>query len=152
MKTQLTKSQFKTYGPRPIAGYGHNTMITARVRYDDQCGNGHNTFSITAEVVTPEGRKQTGGCLHEEIARVFPELAPFIKWHLVSSDGPMHYIANSTYWAKEGNLDFARSCAVWPDATDEELLSPDLEQKLRDRLPALMEEFRTAVESLGFTF
>lgn len=223
MKTQITKSQFKTYGPRPVSGYGPVAMITAKVRYDDQRGNGHNTFSITAEVVTPASKQrndiEAGGCLHEEIVRVFPELAPYIKWHLVSSDGPMHYPGNALYHAsdrdhrglkkgerkqlvngrtkqpvcqrvnekgesvsisssnwvdsdekpvenltvdwepvwiegegKKRELDHARSCAVWPDATDDELLSPDLEQKLRDRLPGLMEDFQKAIESLGFTF
>jgi hypothetical protein len=225
MKTVLTKSQVKTFGPRFISGYGKNAMITAKVRYDDQCGNGHNTFSITAEVVTPESKRrqdiEAGGCLHEEIARVFPELAPFIKWHLVSSDGPMHYPGNAIYHAsnrdhrgllkgekkqlangrtkqpvwerimrddkgnrvtysssnwvdsdekptetltaqwepvwitgegKERELNHARSSAVWPEATDEELMSPDLKEKLEARLPALMEEFRQAVESLGLTF
>jgi hypothetical protein len=28
-----------------------------------------------------------------------PRLNKFIQWHLVSIDGPMHYIANSLYWA-----------------------------------------------------
>jgi hypothetical protein len=25
--------------------------------------------------------------------------APYAKWHLVSTDGPMHYLANAMYWA-----------------------------------------------------
>jgi hypothetical protein len=98
-----TKSQFKTYGPRPVTGYGSGATITATVRFDDQCGNGHNTFSITAVVVTPASKRrndiEAGGCLHEDIARVFPELAPFIKWHLCSTDGPMHYVGNTVYHA-----------------------------------------------------
>lgn len=53
---------------------------------------------------------------------------------------------------KERQLNLARSCAVWLDATDEELITPGLEQRLKDRLPALMSEFRAAVESLGFTY
>jgi hypothetical protein len=223
----LTKSQKKTYGPRAISGYGPGAMITAKVRHDDECGNGHNTFSITAEVVTPASRRrrdiEAGGCLHEEIARVFPELAPFIKWHLVSTDGPMHYVANTVYHAsdrdhrgllkgekrqlcngrtghpvwklvvrdsdgkplsvsssnwvdseeipaevptckwepvwiegegKERQLDYARSVAVWPEATDEQLMAPkeELQAALMARLPALMAEFKAAVESLGFTY
>lgn len=210
----LVKKQVKVFGP-VVIGNGSKEKITATVRYDDRCGNGHNTFSITGE--TTDG---SGGCIHDEIARCFPELAPYIKWHLCSSDGPMHYIGNTVYHAgdkdynglrkgesrqlvngktempswklavvdadgnevkspeqyvdsaqrpecdlrmayvpwlihgkgKERDLDAARSCAIWPDATDEDLTAPGLEGRLRDRLPALIAEFRQAVESLGFVY
>lgn len=219
----LTKSQFRTYRPKPIDGYGPGATITATVRYDDQCGNGHNSFAITASVITPASRRrgdiEAGGCLHDDIARVFPELAPLIKWHLTGSDGPMGYEANAVYHAgdrdcwgqrkgefqqhtsrgkhqnggvegvpcwelaapetrevyaaekpapvllewkpygrtgegKARDFDAARSCAVWPDATDEQLSAePDeLRAMLAARLPAIMAEFKAAVESLGFTY
>lgn len=203
-------------------------IVVATVRHDDECGNGHNTFSITGEIYDKFGSARdgmlrhaengrllamsSGGCVHGTIAKHIPELAPFIKWHLTSTDGPMHYIANTIYhatqhgpksaWvyfddppngikkecvkycdvqkalamcevpsktfnyvsgvgyrleydpksAKEANMDYARSSAVWPEATDEELRSPDLEAKLKARLPALMKQFKAAVESLGFTY
>jgi hypothetical protein len=77
------------------------------VRFDDECKNGHMSFSITAEVYTNESLRRRDcaacGCMHEEIERVFPELAPLIKWHLTSTDGPLHYIANTVYHA--GNRD-----------------------------------------------
>lgn len=214
--TTLTKCQRKTFGPRPIAGWGKGAVITATVRFDDECGNGHNTFSVTAEIRRPGERDiEAGGCLHDEVARAFPELAPLIKWHLCSTDGPLHYVANTTYhasdrdcwglragefrqtvsrqtglplwepdvpddwkpWApsvaaaeppppvtvgwkpvgrtgegKARDLDAARRAAVWPDATDDELTAPGLEERLKARLPALLAEFRAAVESLGFTW
>jgi hypothetical protein len=209
--TVLTKNQKKTFGPRFYTEHGERFRITAKVRYDDECGNGHNTFSITADIDEKLGngqwRESGGGCCHELVAKHFPELAPLIKWHLVSSDGPMHYIANTVYHAdqhgpthawvyytgradplgvggsaerllgyekaadakkaegqpgyrvewdakttKTRNLDHARSSAVWPDATDEELTAPDLKEQLTARLPALLSEFRAAVESLGFIF
>jgi hypothetical protein len=192
---------------------GREYVLIAKVRYDDQYGNGHNTFSITGEIWRanngqPIGRDcESCGCIHEDIAKHLPQLAPHIKWHLVSSDGPMHYIDNTVYhaqsygpryawvyytgpqdplgientkercvgyakagkakaaegqpgyrvvWdektAKEANLDYARSSAVWPDATDEDLLAPGLEERLQARLPRLMEEFRAAVEALGFVY
>lgn len=88
---------------RPVSGYGAGGRMKVKIRHDDECRNGHETFSITAYVTTDASRKQNdieaGGCMHEEIARVFPELAHLIKWHLVSTDGPMHYIANTTYHA-----------------------------------------------------
>jgi len=154
MESKLTKSQRKTYGPKPIAGYGAGGYITATVKFDDECGNGHNTFAITADVITNESKRrndiQAGGCLHDGVSRLFPMLAPAIKWHLCSTDGPLHYIANTVYWVKQGNLVYARSSAVWPEATDEDLTAPGLRARLEARLPALLTEFREAVETLGF--
>jgi hypothetical protein len=53
---------------------------------------------------------------------------------------------------KERELDCAREAAIWPEATDEDLIAPDLEKRLAARLPALMADFRAAVEALGFTY
>lgn len=93
---------------RPITGYGAGGAIRVTLRFDDDLSNGHNTYAITADVVTTDSRRQrdsaAGGCLHEDIARIFPELAPLIKWHLTSADGPMHYIANTVYHA--GDRDY----------------------------------------------
>lgn len=214
----LTKKQVKTFRTEYTNEDGQPCVLIAEVRYDDECNNGHNTFAITGELYDRSDRIPYGasvknssgktlwlgscGCLHEEIAKRFPELAPFIKWHLVNTDGPMHYIANSTYhakaipkeqgqyyayfkepvtgveklleivdeatkakldalhgdamryepyynrMAKESNLEAARSSAVWPDAQLEDFT----EEKLKARLPALMEDFKRDVESLGFTY
>ena len=221
LESKLTKSQVKKYGPVMYTEGNDKLKITATVRYDDQCGNGHNSFSITGEITTQVGREISGGCIHDEIAKHFPELAPFIKWHHCSSDGPMHYVSNVLYLAgdrdcwglrqgefrqhksrgerqnggvegvpnwvlelpergardiyanekpapvvlewkaygrtgegKARELDSARSVANWPEATDEELSAePEtLKAALLARLPALMAEFRKAVESLGFTY
>lgn len=156
----LTKKQVRVYGPKPIKGWGKGALIKAKVRFDDQCGNGHNSFSITGEIYKPGADDIiAGGCLHEQIAKHFPELKPFLKWHLTSTDGPMHYLANTIFWAEGYNTENARSSAVWPEATDDDLLGmgedwdPDLLcKRLTDRLPSLLEEFRSAVESLGFTW
>lgn len=141
------------------AELGPRSWITATVRHDDNCGNGHNTFSITGELYEG-GEPVAFGCLHDEIAAHFPTLAPLIKWHLCSTDGPLHYIANTLYLAgdrdwrgqpggKAPDLDAARSVAIWPEATPEQLNS---EEALQSRLPALLAEFQAAVESIGFTF
>lgn len=271
-ESKLTRTQYKHFGPRPIAGYKEGAAIWATCRFDDDCGNGHNTFSITAQVREP-GRRDiaAGGCLHDEIAAAFPELAGLIKWHLCSTDGPLHYLSNTLYLAgdrdcngykagepsrfetsiqfgrnpikhhfkgafvqflqdatphngrgaydfevlpiyhdskpgeykfapkytfggyadkwhvcpfdteqaaldfltalqtcepqfvkvavawgsgKARELDAARAVAIWPEATDAELTAPDLKQRLTDRLPALLAEFRAAMESepLSFTW
>lgn len=152
-ESKLVRNQEMQFGPRTIAGYGRDAWITAYIRFDDRCGNGHNSFTITAHVVTPASKRrgdiEAGGCMHEEIARIFPELAPFIKWHLTSTDGPLHYVANTTYWANQGNLEYARSSAVWPDATLGELQDVSL---LEARLTQLMADFKADVEKLGFVY
>ena len=158
MESVLTKKQVKTF-KRAYVEDGREYVLIAKVRYDDECGNGHNTFSITGEIWRAKNGQPIGrdcescGCIHDDIAKHLPELAPYIKWHLVSSDEPMHYIANTVYHAqKAANLDHARSTAAWPDATDEDLLAPGLEVRLQARLPRLMEEFRAAIEALGFVY
>jgi hypothetical protein len=267
----LTKQQYKSMGPKPVKGYGDGAAIWAHIRYDDECGNGHNSFAITGTVRVPRHREPVaGGCLHDEIAEAFPELAPLIKWHLCASDGPMYYISNTVFLAgerdcwgklkgeprqwethiqfgknpikhklrasfakflqdarshpgaeafdfevirydhdnrpgetykfapkytfggyaskwhecpfdteqealdfltalktcdpqfikiatawgegKERELDSARHTAIWPEATDEELTAPGLKERLEARLPKLMEDFKAAIESLGFVY
>lgn len=51
--------------------------------------------------------------------------------------------------AKAANLGYAKTTAVWPEATREQLLD---KAALEARLPALMAEFRAAVESLGLIY
>ena len=208
---RILNQEIAVFG-RPIKGYGTNASISVKLRFDDSCRNGHESFAITAEVRRPNQRDvEAGGCLHDDIAKVFPELAPLIKWHLTSTDGPMHYVANTCYhagdrdcnglrrgerkpilgpdkvptwvpkitpekyvkgtqqpvpvlveyepWCHEGegkerDLAAARRCAVWPDATDEELCQecPELEAALKARLPALLAEFKQAMLEIGFIY
>jgi len=145
--------------------YSSGEVIVVRVHHDDPCKNGHNTFSITADVYEPivsrgeptlinERTKKkvwlsSCGCLHDLIREHFPELEHLIKWHLTATDGPLHYIANTLYWAKEGNLDYARKAAIWFDATKEQLSN---KEALLERLPALMKEFRSDIEGIGFVY
>ena len=89
---------------RKISGYGAGGVMIVEIRYDDECKNKHNSFAITANVITDRSRKmgdiEAGGCMHEEIARVFPELASLSQWHLFDSDnGPLHYVSNTLYHA-----------------------------------------------------
>jgi hypothetical protein len=81
---------------------GTDYRITVTARFDDEFKNGHESFSLTAGIYRKErGRwaEDSFGCQHEIIAREFPELAHLIKWHLTSTDGPMHYLANAAYLA-----------------------------------------------------
>lgn len=210
MTSVLTKNQKRFYHKaipwQLLNGLDGTKDLLVTVRFDDKCGNGHNTFSITGQVGGGPN-PDVCGCIHDIIAEHMPELKPYLKWHLCSTDGPLSYIANTVYhagdrdhwglrkgerrqikngktgklawiledipgskyfdgdappaegiflkwvpWCHEGegkerDLDAARSCAVWPDATDEELTAPGLADRLKARFPALMIEFRKAVES-----
>lgn len=118
--------------------------VKVHIRYDDECGNGHNSFSMVACAYNwscPAGHPST-----DKLFRTyFPHLQKYRKWHLCSSDGPIHYIENTIYWAKVPNLKNARSCAIWPDATLQELKSP---AALLMRLPRLLEEFKRDMQEL----
>lgn len=186
---------------------GRQYSITVVMRFDDKYKNGHEDFAITADI-REDGREYMGGCCHDEIAKHFPEFAHLIRWHLVGVDGPMHYIANTTYhadehgpthawvyyqgrsasdplklgddsvkemilgylkafdarkaegqpgyrvqWdektAKVAHLEHARSTAVWPDATLEQLRD---KAALAARLPALLEEFKRDMLAVGFIY
>lgn len=80
--------------------------VIAYIRFNDEYKNGHQTFAITGEVYE-HGKPRTDrymiscGCCHDDIAEAYPVLAPFIQWHLSSTDGPMHYHADASYWARK---------------------------------------------------
>lgn len=100
-ESKLTRSQFKTFSK---VSNDELTKIIVKIRYDDQCSNGHNSFGITGRLY--ERRRKTGrwqdsvcGCIHDEIIKFYPELSKYIKWHLTTSNGPMSYISNTTYHA-----------------------------------------------------
>lgn len=178
-KLNQTRCERK-YGPVAIAGYGKGATFTATVAYDDTCRNGHNTFSITGEVRVPGRRRDpvvACGMMHDAMQECFPELAPFLRWHLVSADEPMYYIENTLYWLgyqgwcdgkdrSPPNLEHARSTAVWPDMPETLVCPADVRSAgnahspgadkvvaaLEARRAQLMADFRAAVESLGFTF
>jgi len=101
--SRLTKRQCKQYGPKSFHADGVLCRITATVRHDDQCDNGHNSFSITAEIdeKARNGRwvERAGGRPHDEVAKHFPKLEPYLKWHLCGTNGPLHYVANTLYLA-----------------------------------------------------
>lgn len=85
---------------------GKKSKIYVKIEYNDKCNNGHNTFAITGDIYSSLTSKsdryfETGGCIHEQIAKYFPELKKYIKWHLVSSDSPMYYLENTLYHAKD---------------------------------------------------
>ena len=94
----LTKNQKQKF-TKVIDYDGIKADIIATIRYDDECGNGHNSFSITGDIYKHNRRSDASmiccGCIHDEIKKYFPELSHLIKWHHMNSNMPMHYISNS---------------------------------------------------------
>lgn len=89
--TQTWRSERRT------TGYSLERMVVT-LRFDDNCKNGHLTFAITCDIY--EGTRYVGGgANHGRIWEVFPELRPLIKWHLCSTDGPLHYPTDVLYLA-----------------------------------------------------
>lgn len=259
----ITKHQVKTF-TKDIIFLGTPRKMIVSLRYDDSCGNGHNSFGITADIVELKNSNyiKCCRCLHTEIKEHFPELEYLIEYHGMSSDSPLHYITNTIYHAsnkdcwgrtkgepynfkrdlkvgdspftyrpeknllkyieqhgldrdwdekiievphkkdphmyspnytfegllvnewheapfkditeakkvlealqhpnikiveyptswgkgKEPDLEAARRCAIWPDATLEQLQNEEL---LKARLPELVNRFKLAMESVGFTY
>lgn len=133
---------------RKVDGYSPTSMMRAEIRFDDDCGNGHNSFAITG-VIARGGRFNNDnsweafGCLHEDIAATFPELAHLIPWHLTSSDGPMHYIANALYHV--GNRDCHGKLKGEVRATSPVLIFGDnpIQHKLDKRMKEFLQEALT---------
>ena len=101
MKSILTKCQEKEF-QKQIEYDEQNCVMIVEIRYDDECGNGHNTFAITGTIKRLDrGRYHTicAGCIHDEIEKYFPEFKHLIKWHLCNSDAPMYYLENTLYYA-----------------------------------------------------
>lgn len=157
MESILQKSQYEKF-TKNIIYQGKSCIISAVLRYDDKCNNGHNTFSITGSIKGGEYRHygyeiNEGGCIHDQISRFFPEFKHLIKYHLMSSKGPLHYIANTIYWFNEGEIEFAKSSAIWgitPLDTNINLLADKL--FLEKRLPYIMKAFKKDIEKLNFVF
>ena len=153
LKSKLTKYQ-KLKFTKNITYYGKPCTITVKICYDDDCNNGHNTFTIIGFINTKRARNIVGGCIHDEIAKYFPEFRHLIKWHLCGSQEPLYYYENTLYFARTQEFDKARRSAIWFDATDEQLSLPteELKKLLKRRLPTLMKQFKTDVENLGFIY
>lgn len=131
---------------RPITGYGAGGRITVKLRFDDSCRNGHNTFAITADITTDASRRRNDveacGCLHDDIARVFPELAHLIKWHLTSTDGPLHYAANVLYLAGDADFNGRRAGEVSATARRVRFGNSPVTHPLSDSLARFIESRR----------
>lgn len=86
------------------------TNAEIEIRLNDCCKNGHEDFAITATFWKP-GKPRTdrfyecGGCCHDEILALRPDLAPFVALHLCDFTGaPMYAAGNGLYHAKPGQF------------------------------------------------
>lgn len=108
-------------------------QLVVKIRLNDECKNGHQDFAITATLYSGAGRSDrsymSGGCIHEEIIKDFPEAKLFIDLHLCDYNGvPMHAVANGYYHLKQGKMSMERFCEyyrVTSDIYDELKDSPD---------------------------
>lgn len=167
-------------------------VLVVKLRYDDDCKNKHNTFAITGELWSSRRGYEANlrnrdnelaleglGCMHDTIMQYRgKQYGHLIRWHLVSDDGPMHYVENTLYHLgyKTGpdswyaadhkpNIEYARSTACWPDMPESYVCDPDkrmlkatrdaaaipIKAELEARLPALMEEFRRDMATIEWT-
>lgn len=85
---------------------GNNVFI--KIRLSDECKNGHQDFSITCDIYEKDKPKLDkyflmGGCCHEEILKIRPDLKIFVNLHLCDYLGnPMHATANGLYHLRNG--------------------------------------------------
>jgi hypothetical protein len=103
--TQFAVSETRGLDGSPAQDSDQAIRFTAR--FDDSCHNGAETFAMTCALLGPVLRTRFswrrpdigGGADHDAIAAAFPEVRGLLRWHLCSTDGPMHYIANTLYLA-----------------------------------------------------
>ncbi len=82
--------------------------VKVKVRLDDQCKNGHEDFSVTADVYQ-KGKPMIDkymvccGCCHEEVLLLFPELKQFVDLHLCDVNGAPMYAADNGFYRIRNN-------------------------------------------------
>lgn len=94
--------------------HGAELQFTVTFSLDDDCKNGVCDFSITGDAICVKGKRGVcrkgdyvyGGCCHDEIAKYFPELVPFIPLHLSNEFGqPMYPVDNFIYYINQRESD-----------------------------------------------
>jgi len=102
--TQKTNDLRHTITTTDIEG----NPMTIKIRLNDECKNGHQDFSITGDIYQ-KGKPKidryylSGGCIHEDILKVMPELQIFVNLHLCDYEGiPMYAVENGFYHLTNG--------------------------------------------------
>lgn len=150
---------------------GQKYRIQATYGIDYDFGRRNNQkpyFAATAVIERWERgrwRDDSGGMQHDEIAKHFPQLEQYLKWHLVSTGEPTHYLANGKYWwdkamsgEKQGPgephpITAFQSTIVMGGIPGETMPYTndwqDVERWLKTRLPKLMGAFAADMQTLG---
>ena len=64
-------------------------------------------FSLTGEITDKNGHFESGGCLHDEILKIWPDLQILADLHLSDENGtPMHAVKNGFYFAGGYHKDY----------------------------------------------
>jgi len=96
------------YWRKEISGapYGEPKRLLLEVKAElvKRSGNDYAYYSITGTISRQDKRYRdpviTGGAIHEDILKHYPDLAPLVIVHLSAPDGlPTHAEANARYWA-----------------------------------------------------
>ncbi len=104
------------YKTDKVVGQEH---IFVKIRLNDECKNGHQDFSITGDIYEAGKPKVdryciAGGCIHDDIAKHFPEFQRFIDLHLCDYDGvPMHASANMRYHMRQNSMSKDEFCKYY---------------------------------------
>jgi hypothetical protein len=89
-------------GPKEYTEGGRKYRITAKGGLHHLRGNARPYFSITADIdrwSSYRWQEDSGGCLHDDILKHWPELADLVALHLSDDDGvPMHAAENGWYF------------------------------------------------------
>lgn len=71
------------------------------IRFNDECGNGHNTFTVTADVQRKthvnHWKDCMGGCCHEHILSLCPHFKNLVHLHLSDQNGAPMYAAGNGF-------------------------------------------------------
>lgn len=123
MESTQTTNKLKAYKVKEYTKNGRKYRIKVEIRLNDECGNGYEDFALTADgyEIKANGREEWafGGCCHDEILALFPELKIFERLHLCDFKGaPMYPEANLFYHIKDNNLEAVKSY-LYPCTDDE---------------------------------
>lgn len=84
-------------------------QMIIEIRLDDECKNGHEDFAITGSGWYKDDKRRDpsiGGCIHDEILKVRPDLKIFTDLHLSDYNGcPMYAVENGYYHLRETGKD-----------------------------------------------
>jgi len=125
-------------------------------------------FSVTGDIERQARNNRwmedSSGSIHDDIARHFPKLAKYIPWHLVSTESPMHYLANARYWYEKIGKPKTKSYDPDPEEAFKETIVfgaipgeklpvrvqwPQVKEWLKGRLEPLMDNFTADMKELG---